>query len=95
VALNNEELHALLRLRGQLNIQEPPRQTEETSERPQTIPTPMPSLQLFLKDASGQQVPVMKHGKDALEPLKELNPKMDTVLDFPVGQLTLPNLRRK
>jgi hypothetical protein len=32
VALNDEELHALLRLRGQLNIQEPPLQTEEASE---------------------------------------------------------------
>jgi hypothetical protein len=32
VALNDEELHALLRLRGQLHIQEPPLQMEEASE---------------------------------------------------------------
>jgi hypothetical protein len=46
VALNNEELHALLRLQGQINIQEPPLQTEEASELPQPIPCPCPVYNL-------------------------------------------------
>jgi hypothetical protein len=46
VVLNNEELHALLRLQGQINIQEPPLQTEEASELPQPIPCPCPVYKL-------------------------------------------------
>jgi hypothetical protein len=34
VALNNEELHALLRLRGKLDVQNLPSQVDEASEAP-------------------------------------------------------------
>jgi hypothetical protein len=87
VALNNEELHALLRLRGKLEVQNPPSQVAEVSEAPELIiqPTPaqMPSLPAFRTDTDGNRVPFMAQGPEALARLKEMNPKMDTIFGLP------------
>ena len=73
MALNNDELHALLRLRGKLNIQNP-----LAVEVPELIMAQMPSLPAFREDADGNRVPFMAQGTEALARLKEMNPKMDT-----------------
>ena len=73
VALNNNELHALLRLRGKLNIQNP-----LAVEAPKLIIAQMPSLLAFRADVDGNWVPFMAQGTEALACLKEINPKMDT-----------------
>jgi len=73
VALNNDELHALLRLRGKLDVQNPP-----AVEAPEPIMAQMPSLPAFRADADGNRVPFMAQGTEALARLKEMNPKIDT-----------------